>query len=328
MDASYASLPSDSAGLARATAAGLHQLHAGDYAAVVTTQGAALRSLTYQGRDLVVPSPAGQPIPDYRGVIAAPWPNRVADGLYSFDGEKLRLGVNEPERGCALHGLVFDREWSFSAAGKNSVTLSLELDPSRGYPFALHLEASYILDADCGLQWEVRARNTGNRAAPYGVCPHPYLVAGEAPLDDWELEVPASRFLEVTPDRLLPVRERHVGGDSFDFRSARPIGRLEIDHAFTGLGFDTDGTARVTIRDRANGSGVVMTWDAACCWLQIHTADKAAPAPSRVGLAVEPMTCPPDAFNSGTDLIVLAPGEEHTARWRINALAGAPDPTY
>ncbi|MEA5455204.1 aldose 1-epimerase family protein [Sinomonas sp. JGH33] len=320
MDASATSLASDAAALARVSAAGLHEISAGGYAAVITTHGAALRSLTHEGRDLVVPSPAGQPIPDYRGVIAAPWPNRIADGLYRFDGEEHRLGVNEPERGCALHGLVFDRQWSVSAAGRNSVTLSLELEPDAGYPFALHIEASYILDADCGLQWEVRARNTGNRAAPYGVCPHPYLVAGKAPLDDWELEVPANRFLEVTPDRLLPIQERHVGGDAFDFRSARPIGPVEIDHAFTGLGFDADGTARVTVRDPAHGTGVVMTWEAACRWLQIHTADKAAPAPSRIGLAVEPMTCPPDAFNSGTDLIVLAPGEQHTARWGINAL--------
>ncbi|HWU31187.1 MAG TPA: galactose mutarotase, partial [Microbacterium sp.] len=61
-------------------------------------------------------------------------------------------------------------------------------------------------------------------------------------------------------------------------------------------------------------------WDAGCPWVQVHTADLPDPAASRRGLAVEPMTCPPDAFNSGTDLIVLEPGAAHTAGWSIRAL--------
>lgn len=293
-------------------------VRAGDYSAVVTGAAGALASLTYRGRDLVVPFDPGAPIPDYRGIIAAPWPNRLADGRYSAGGRDLAVPVTEPERGCALHGLALAFEWELVAHDGASATFALDLAPSEGYPFALRLAARYALGAS-GLDWSVRAVNVGEGIAPYGVCPHPYLVAGPSPLDSWELEVPADTFLEVTPDRLLPIRTRAVAGHPFDFTVPRPIGATEIDHAFTGVRFDPDGAARVTVRDPC-GTGVGMAWDTACPWVQIHTADKEPPARTRLGLAIEPMTCPPNAFATGTDLVWLAPGEEHDARWRIFAL--------
>lgn len=293
-------------------------LRRGDYAAVVTARGAALRSLTHRGRNLVVPFEADAPIPDFRGINAVPWPNRIADGRYSFDGEEHQLPVNEAERGCALHGLAFDREWALRENGENAVAFVLELGPVAGYPFRLGMEVSYLLD-DGGLTWGLRALNTGAVAAPYGACPHPYLTAGPSRLDDWTLEFAADTFLEVTPDRLLPLGARPVEGSAFDFHRPRRIGQTRIDHAFSGISFDSSGTARLLLRDPA-GTGVAMEWDAACPWLQLHTADKEAPYPDRLGLAVEPMTCPPDAFNTGVDLIRLAPGASHFASWRISGL--------
>ncbi|MBT1003337.1 aldose 1-epimerase family protein [Paenarthrobacter sp. DKR-5] len=293
-----------------------YEIRAGDYTAVVTERAAALRRLTFQGRDLVVPFPQGGPIPDYRGVIAAPWPNRIRDGRYSFDGADYQVPVNEEERGCALHGFAFSQDWGLEARDDTSVVLSCTIEPTAGYPFALRLTAHYWLGED-GLHGGVAATNTGTEAAPYGVCPHPYLLAGPAPLDDWTLQVPARTFLEVTPDRLLPVRTRPVEGHEFDFRVPRAIGATEIDHAFTDIAFDDAGRASLTVMD-PSGTGVGMAWDGACRWLQVHTADKKPPLPNnRIGLAVEPMTCPPDAFNSGTDLVRLEPGATHEADWRI-----------
>lgn len=292
-------------------------LSAGGYTAVVTARAAALRVLRFDGRDLIVPFPAGGPIPDYRGIIAAPWPNRIADGKYTFDGVTHQLPVNEPERQTSLHGLAFPLDWTLKEHDAGSLTLTCMVGPSAGYPFALELSARYVLD-ESGLHTSVTAVNAADVAAPYGVCPHPYLVAGSSPLDKWVLDFAADSFLEVTPDRLLPLGLKSVEGHAFDFRQARAIGSAEIDHAFTGLTFD-DGLARLSVRDPA-GTGVGMSWDESCQWLQIHTADKPAPIPSRIGLAVEPMTCPPDAFNSGTNLIRLEPGAEHTAQWSIYAL--------
>ncbi|MFF1830406.1 aldose 1-epimerase family protein [Paenarthrobacter sp. NPDC058040] len=292
-------------------------LKAGGYEAVVTERAAALRVLRCDGRDLVVPFPEGGPIPDYRGIIAAPWPNRIADGRYTFDGITHQLPLNEPERGTALHGLAFPLDWSMKEHDAGSVTLTCTVGPTAGYPFVVELEAQYALD-NSGLHTSVTAVNAADVAAPYGVCPHPYLVAGSSPLDEWILEAPVGAFLEVTPDRLLPVSLSSMDGHEFDFRSARAIGTTEIDHAFTDVTFDA-GLARLSLRDPA-GTGVGMSWDESCPWLQVHTADKPAPLPNRLGLAVEPMTCPPDAFNSGTDLVRLEPGATHTASWSIYAL--------
>ncbi|MFJ4027979.1 aldose 1-epimerase family protein [Paenarthrobacter sp. NPDC089989] len=292
-------------------------LTAGGYTAVVTAHAAALRVLQFEGRDLVVPFAEGGPIPDYRGIIAAPWPNRIADGRYTFDGVPHQLTVNEPERGTALHGLTFPLDWTMKEHDAGSLTLTCTVGPTTGYPFVVELTAQYTLD-DSGLHASVTATNAADVPAPYGLCPHPYLVAGSSPLDEWILEAPVGTYLEVTPDRLLPVRLASVEGHQFDFRTARAIGAAEIDHAFTDVAYD-GGLARLSLRDPA-GTGVGMSWDESCTWLQIHTADKPAPIPSRIGLAVEPMTCPPDAFNSGTDLIRLEPGASHTASWSIYIL--------
>ncbi|WOH18305.1 aldose 1-epimerase family protein [Paenarthrobacter sp. GOM3] len=292
-------------------------LSAGGYTAVVTARAAALRVLRFDGRDLIVPFPAGGPIPDYRGIIAAPWPNRIADGTYTFDGVTHQLPVNEPERQTSLHGLAFPLDWTLKEHDAGSLTLTCTVGPSAGYPFVLELSARYVLD-EAGLHTSVTAVNAADVAAPYGVCQHPYLVAGSSPLDEWVLEFAADSFLEVTPDRLLPLSLAPVEGYEFDFRASRAIGSTEMDHAFTGLTFD-GGLARLSVRDPA-GTGVGMSWDESCQWLQIHTADKPAPIPSRIGLAVEPMTCPPDAFNSETNLIRIEPGAEHTASWSIYAL--------
>lgn len=139
------------------------------------------------------------------------------------------------------------------------------------------------------------ASSCGDGTAPYTVCPRHTLVAGNSPLD-WELEVPAERFLAVTAARLLPAEVCNVEGHAFDFRQARPIGSTEIDYAFTGIRFDTTGMARAILPDEQSGTGLAMAWDPTCRWLQIHTADKPPPALNRGGLAVEPMTCPPNAF--------------------------------
>ena len=294
-----------------------YKIRAGEYTATIAAHAGALRELRHRERDLIVPFPEGGPIPDYRGIVAAPWPNRIAGGRYTFDGAEYEVPINETDRGCALHGLVFPLDWTLESLDESSVTLSCSPEPTAGYPHELRVAVEYRLAED-GLHSTVTARNLGGTAAPYGVCPHPYLVAGLSPLDEWVLEIPAGTFLEVTPDRLLPKETRSVDGHGFDFRAPRAIGGTEIDHAFTDIAFDGGGQARVLVRE-PGGTGVGMSWDRTCRWLQVHTADKLPTAPNRLGLAVEPMTCPPDAFNSGVDLIRLEPGATHEASWSIFA---------
>ncbi|WEK61013.1 MAG: aldose 1-epimerase family protein [Candidatus Microbacterium colombiense] len=289
------------------------------YVAEIASVGASLRSLALDGRDLVVPFDADEVRPGYRGATLAPWPNRIVDGRYRFGGVEHQLPLTEPSRAQALHGLLAWVEFEDRLVLDDRVALAAVIEPQTGYPFRIEVETEYRLDAD-GLRQTVTAHNIGADAAPWGTGPHPYLVAGPGRVDDWTLELPASEVLTVTPDRLSPVAVEPVTEHpEWDFRTARPIGDVFIDHAFTSLA-EVGGIAEVRLTTDA-GTGVAIAWDERCPWVQVHTADTPAiPATHRIGLAVEPMTCPPDAFNSGVDLVTLEPGATHAASWRIFAV--------
>lgn len=303
-----------------------HALRAGDYEAVIASVGATLRSLTHQGRDLVVPFEADEVRPAHRGATLVPWPNRVVDGRYSFGGADYKLSLTEPARSHALHGLGTWLDFEAVDKGPDHVTLSAVIQPQTAYPWRLIVTTTFSLGPD-GLTQTVTTRNDSADAAPWGTGPHPYLVAGDGKVDEWTLELPAAQVLAVTDERLIPIDLEPVGQDDparFDFREPRTIGAVEIDHAFTGLVRDDAGTATVRVTDAA-GRGVAMSWDSACAWVQVHTADKPDPVQSRLGLAVEPMTCAPDAFNAerypyDAGLIVIEPGASSEASWRISAI--------
>ena len=303
-------------------------LTAGMYEATIASVGATLRRLTHDGRDLIVPFDADAVRPAYRGALLAPWPNRIVDGHYEFAGIERQAALTEPERGHALHGLAAWLDFAAVAADSDRVTLAATIEPQQGYPWRIRLETTFVLAAD-GLTQIVRATNEGREAAPFGTGPHPYLVAGPARLDDWTLSLPTAQVLEVTPDRLTPLGLRPVEVDTprFDFRVPRRLGPVQIDHAFTGLGRDAGRTTAVRLTDPA-GTGVEMSWGTDCAWVQIHTADlPGGPAQPghRAGLAVEPMTCAPDAFNAGrydydTGLLTIEPDQMVSASWRVAAV--------
>jgi len=298
-----------------------HEIAFGDYRAVIASIGSSLRVLQHKGRDLVVPFEAEQMHVQYRGVTLAPWPNRIADGKYSFEGSDYQVALTEPERGNALHGLAGWLDFQEIDSSESHVVLAAEIVPQFGYPFRLLLRVRWELTAD-GLETTVTASNTGTGAAPYGTGPHPYLVAGEGRVDDWVLDLPVAEVMTVTEDRLIPTGVEDVvshADGAFDFRTPRAIGDVFIDHAFTSIIPNDDGRAVVRVTT-ADGSGVEMEWGDELPWVQVHTADQPNPDIHRIGLAVEPMTCPPDAFNSGVDLIVLQPGESSTAAWTIRAV--------
>jgi aldose 1-epimerase len=298
-----------------------YSLAHGDYTAEIAGVGATLRVLRHLGRDLIVPFGADEVRPAFRGAILAPWPNRVVDGRYSFEGTDYELALTEPRRHHALHGLAAWQEWSLVSSGIDFVELGHRIEAQSGYPFRIDLVVRYEL-GDHGLRTTISATNTGSAAAPYGTGPHPYLVAGPGLVDDWTLQLPARAVLTVTPDRLIPLDLADVeleDDGAFDFVAARQIDGTFIDHAFTELERDSEGVATVLVTT-PTGSGVGISWGTECQWVQIHTADQPVPEISRLGLAVEPMTCPPDAFNTGTDLVVLDPGEQHEASWTIFAV--------
>ncbi len=293
-------------------------LAAGPYRAEVSTVGATLEALTLEGRDLLVRSPEDGPMMLHRGAIIAPWPNRIGDGRYTWDGQEIQAPITEVERGNALHGLVSFLPFTVHSRSETELVLRTELFPGPGYPFHLLLSVHYLLDAAEGLSTTVSTQNIGAEDAPYGTCPHPYLVAGTEPLDTWTLQVEAGTVLEVSEDRLLPTGSAAITpGSPHDFSQPRCLQGVELDHAYTDLQRDAEGMATVRVQ-APSGTGVQIRFGEECGWLQVHTSDRPEPENHRAGLAVEPMTCPPDAFRSGIDVVRLQPGATHSASWTIS----------
>jgi aldose 1-epimerase len=297
------------------------EITGGGYRAVVTECGATLRVLEYAGRPLLHGFGDDEMSSAGRGQLLMPWPNRIGDGRYTFEGRELQLGLSEPTRGNASHGLVRWAAWSPEEHAASSVSLSYRLMAQSGYPWTVDLHVLYDLSAD-GLTVTQTATNLSDRPAPYASGAHPYLTAGGNDVDAWELTLPAS--LRLVPDeRMLPVGEEPVAGTPFDFRVSRPLRDVHLDHAFGDLTYDEHGVATALLRDPASGRGAALWVDRHHRWLMAFSADDGWDPP-RQALAIEPMTAPPDAFRTGRDLLTLAPagepGDEVSVSWGIWSL--------
>ena len=297
-----------------------HLLARGEQTAVVTEMGATLRDYRVGDRVVVDGFPEDARPDGGRGQVLAPWPNRVRNGSYTFDGSEHQLAVSEVAAGNAIHGLVRWVGWAVAEQDTDRVSLTTTVWPQTGYPWLLRLTATYALDDD-GLTVEISARNDGSEAAPYGVGQHPYLTAGVT-ADHTVLTVPANRRV-LTDERSVPVGAEDVTGTPYDFREGRAVGDLRLDEAFVDLEPGADGLVRVRLTEPRSRLGVELWTDAATRCLQVFTGDTLPdPTRRRAGLAVEPMSCPADAFNSGTDLVVLRPGDTHRLRWGLRATEG------
>lgn len=284
----------------------------GSYTAEISNLGAALATLKFEDKNLIEPRLHSR---YFSGEILAPWPNRIADGKYSLNGKDFQLNVNEKVRNNALHGLVFDKYWKVSSKSENRISLQITIDDSEQYPGILELEMTYQIDNQ-GLSSTLTATNQGEIELPYGASTHPYLmVPGVESVDDYILQIGASQVYLTDEARLLPIKIVDVADASLDFRQPAKIGSNFIDHAFK---LDPTFESSVSIKDDS-GEGVLMSFNDATKWVQIHTADRNGAADGRKSLAIEPMTCPPDSFNSGIDLVLLKPKQSHSLSWRISS---------
>jgi len=290
------------------------EIRAGNQRVVVVEVGAGLRSYTAGDRALLDGYAEEEMATAGRGQVLIPWPNRLQDGAYEFAGGWHHLPLNEPEAGNAIHGLVRWAAWSVGERGAARVVMEHTLHPQPGYPFSLALSIEYSL-SDAGLRVTSSATNIGREACPYGSGMHPYLTLGTETVDSLLLRAPGRTTLR-TDDRGIPVDSESVEGTVYDFGKAKLIGPTTLDHAFTDLERDDDGLARVELADPEGGAALSLWVDESYPYLQLFTGDP-LPDVARRSLAVEPMTCPPNALQTGESLIVLAPEESTTSNWGL-----------
>jgi aldose 1-epimerase len=293
-----------------------HRLARGDHEVLVVEVGGGLRAYRVGGRDVLDGYAEDEMCSAGRGQALIPWPNRLRDGRYAFEGTEHQLALTEPERSNAIHGLVRWSSWTATEHDEDRVVMRHVLHPQPGYPFTLDLALDYALD-DGGLTVRLTAINRGPRACPFGAGAHPYVTLGTPRIDALTLSAPGTRWLPAD-ERQIPVGLEPVEGTSHDLRRRRPLGALALDAAFTDLERGGDGLARVIVEDPASGRRVTLWLDERYRHLMLFTGDELPEARRRRGLAIEPMTCAPNAFRSGDGLDVLQPGERFTAAWGIS----------
>jgi aldose 1-epimerase len=299
------------------------ELVCGDQRATIVELGAALRSYEVGGRPRLDGYEHDEMCTGSRGQVLLPWPNRIAGGAYRFGAGDHQLAWNEPQKHNAIHGLVRWSRWSVESETPDRATLTFTLLPQPGYEFAVGFTLEYLLGRG-GLEVRVGATNLGAEPCPFGAGFHPYLRLDPDHIDGLELLSPASSYYLANEDQ-IPTGRAPVDGTDFDFRAPRRIGNTRMDTAFTDLARGGDGRATVTLRDPATDDTVSMWCDEHFGYLMVFTGDALPDAHRRrTGLAVEPMTCAPDAFRTGDGLLVLEPGERFRARWGIRP--GGPSP--
>jgi aldose 1-epimerase len=290
------------------------EITSGDQRAVVVEVGGGLRSFTAGGRDVLDGYGLEEQPLSGRGQVLIPWPNRLADGSYEFDGRRHQLPLTEPELSNAIHGLVRWAGWRVGDRETDRVVMEHVIHHQPGYPFTVSLGIEYALSDD-GISVQTTATNLGAAACPYGCGQHPYLTLGTATVDTLELQAPGRRVL-ISDERDLPTGTEPVDGTEYDFRESRTIGATKLDNAFTHLERGEDGRARVGVSDPESGAARTLWVDESYAYLMLFTGDT-RPDVNRRSLAVEPMTCPPNAFRTGDSLIRLEPGESTTSAWGI-----------
>ncbi len=288
-----------------------YELTHGANRATITQVAAALRELVIDGDHAVEPYPASAIHPYGSGIVLAPWPNRVRDGLWHHQGHEHQLDLTEPELNNALHGLLRDRPYELVDHTESTVTLAATIFPTRGYPFEIATTVRYVLGAD-GITVTHTLVNSGDETAPVAVGSHPYLRVGDVATDDLTVTVPAAVHIE-TDARLNPIGEILVDGTRYDLRGGVRIDGLAVDDPFGAL--EGDRSSRVTAPD---GRYTELWQGPEFAWTQVFVS-RIFPRDGVLGsaIAIEPMSAPPNAFNSGQGLRWLEPGERWELSWGI-----------
>ena len=275
----------------------------GSVRAVISTSSAAVRELTVDGHPLLRSFAQGTHPPQAANIILAPWPNRVADAAFTFRGRRHELAATEPARGHAIHGFTVRRIFDIVEHSPDAAVLRTVLGPEPGWPWPIELTVRYAL-TDSGLEAAMTAVNLADEPAPCALGVHTYLDAQGAPLDECTLHHTIAERQPVN-ERLIPAGAREPWP-----HGPIPMQSTVLDDA----GYDPLHRPHLARLVDASGTGVELEATSSLPWTQLFTS------PQR-HLAVEPMTAPPNALNTGEDLTVLAPGGALEVGWSVRAIA-------
>ena len=293
-------------------------LHAGDYTAVVTELGATLRTLKWKGEDLIATFDPNHTAPSSSGAVLIPFPNRLEDGEYTFDGVTYHMPIDEKERQTTLHGLGFRYFWTLEDLTESSVILSWRSPALPYYPFDITVYAHYDL-SESGLTQTVTVENNDTKPAPWAFGIHPWLANGKKNRGDQierdnaacRLELHAHEHVIATPDRLLPAGTEDVSGTKYDLTTNPTMENKAFDDAWAAVERGSDGSTTATFT-RPDGIQVQLSGDATVNAWQVCTGTGFPEESRPAGVAVEPMTAYANAFRTGDNLVTVEPSETYS----------------
>jgi len=288
--------------------------------------GAVLREFSVDGTHYTETWPEAETPPLSCGVVLMPWPNRVADGRWTWNGTVQQLALTEPARGNAIHGLLLDTAYRATGVDEGAVTLTASIYPRHGWPFTLDTAVTYAL-TDRGLRVTHEVTNVGSGRAVVGCGAHPYLRIGDVPTEELTLTLRAGSVF-VTDDRLIPVDKRPLAGDLAALPTGVRLDDLDLDTGFADLravpASDGDRATHFEhVLAAPDGRTLTLWADADFAYTIVFTPQgfpndsSRGPAGVHRAIAVEPMTCPTNALNSGEGLISLEPGGTWRASWGL-----------
>lgn len=282
--------------------------------ATITSLAACLRHYERDGVELVESFDLDKTPPNASGITLAPFANRIDGGLWELDGQRMQLDITEVERNNAIHGLLRNTGYSLLKASEHSVVLEATIHPQHGFPFLMRHRVSYELTESGSLRVSQMLINDSASRAPFVLGAHPYLKIGSVPTQELRLEVSANIYL-TSNERLIPTDTLPVSG-IYDLRQGALTADSQMDTAFTDLEYsEGQGLHSLTAPD---GRQVALWHDASVSYIHVFITPT---FPGRdLAVAIEPMTGPANAFNSGDGLKWLEPGQSFTMNWGIDSV--------
>ena len=293
----------------------LSNLDTDEYISIIPLLGANTNELVLQKDGALHEVLAGERTPEklranawHNGARLLPYPNRIQNGTYIFNNRKYQLPINFINQNHSIHGLLYDKPFIHNSSHSDEKTASVTLENQynkneSGYPFSFITTITYEL-SDRGLMCSTHVTNNGTEPLPLGDGWHPYFTFGSK-VDDLALQLPSGEFLEVD-NRQIPT------GNIISletFLQPATIGKIEFDDCFVLP------RNQSIIRSRLLNNEQNLTID---IWQETgfnkYNYLHVYIPPDRTAIALEPMTCPANAFNSGQNLIVLEPEQCYHSR--------------
>ncbi|MCI5826208.1 MAG: aldose 1-epimerase [Arcanobacterium sp.] len=246
-----------------------------------------------------------------RSLVAVPWPGRVKDNTYRFDGHTYHLPATS--RGPALHGFVANEDFVMDDAS-SSLTLRCDFEGTEGYPWPFSVSVTYSLEfgaeGEEHLSTTIAATNTGSTDIPLAIGWHPYVkLPGNATISNYALRIPARTKILYGPDLVPLAGEAAYSGVNAPVEISY-LGSRAMDESYRGLIPDEYGVVNTVVCDSASNARIQLSQEPADApVVHIYTGDD-APRDPRASLAIEPLSHLPDAFNRADSAasIRLAPG--------------------